>query len=107
MGAALLMPHSLVRQAIRDWGDRPEEILRIQQGSGASFPAALLRYVTHDLEASRGAFATSGSYVAHAASINMRPIYRYDRVPDPRASFPEAELLSIPNRARTVGVMVF
>lgn len=107
IGAALLMPEPLVRTAMQDWGDRPEVILSIQQGSGASFSAALLRYVTHDLQASRGAFATSGSYVAHAASINMRPIYRYSRVPDPRASFPEAALLSIPHTARTVGVMVF
>jgi hypothetical protein len=107
MGAALLMPDSLVRQSVRDWGDKPEALPSIQQGSGASFPAALLRYVTHNLEASRGAFATSGSYVAHAASINMRPIFRYALIPDARASFPEAELLSLPNRARTVGVMVF
>lgn len=54
IGAALLMPEPLVRASMRDWGDRPEVILSIQQGSGASFSAALLRYVTHDLQASRG-----------------------------------------------------
>lgn len=109
IAAMLLMPDPLVMAAIRRYGLTPEAVLEIQTAARASFAAASRRFVSANEATPTTVFLSGGVYVLDVASSNpYNRLYRYDRLPDARAAFPDAALLTLPDRprTRTVGVIV-
>ena len=101
------MPQPLLYEAHKRYGDSPEAILHLTQNGRASLGAAMRRHVYSDPYARRAAFVVSGNYIADAASANLwLPFWRYDRVPEPVETVPDAELLQIGPR-RTLGTVAW
>lgn len=109
MAGLLLMPDPLVQDAVQRYGLTPEAVLEIQSAARASFAAASRRFVGANEDALTTVFLSGAAYVLDVASSDpYNRLYRYDRLPDARAMFPDAALLTLPDRPRprTVGVIV-
>ncbi|MFC6592373.1 ImmA/IrrE family metallo-endopeptidase [Deinococcus lacus] len=99
IAALLVMPQPLVRAIHDEHGDTPQSILALAQAARVSLPAAMHRWVSHDLGACRAAFLTSGSYISHIATCNAwLPFWRYDRVPELETCLPDVRMATAPNR---------
>jgi len=96
-GAGLmLMPEPMIRNVLREYGHTPEAVLKLMGVGRVSLPAAMRRYVSHDLEAERAAFITSGTYIADTATCGRAlPFIRYDRVPEVQTVVPDASLMVV------------
>lgn len=109
IASLLVMPEPMIEQAFSMFGLHPETVLLLQKISGVSLAAALRRFTYASGEDRLTTFMVAGSYVHDVASTqDYAPVYRYQRVPDARQSFPDAQLVSLPHvrHARTLGVIV-
>lgn len=107
IAGALLIPDYLIQHYIKEYGFSPLAVLAVQATARVSFAATSRRMVTFDEDRPATIFLCGESYVLDVASSSpWNRIRRYDRMPDPRALLPEAELLSVSRlRARTMGVL--
>ncbi|AFZ67539.1 ImmA/IrrE family metallo-endopeptidase [Deinococcus peraridilitoris] len=102
--AQLIMPHPLLTEAHRRFGDTPAAIIYLTTHSGASIEAAMRRWAWQDITERRAAFLTYGSYVHDITSCNYQlPFWLYDRIPEPHVVFEEAKLLCLPDSRKYLG----
>lgn len=103
----LLMPEPLFAHYIRLYGFTPEALLHIRQAAGASLAATIRRAASWEPERRATIFLAGEHYVLDVASADpWNRLRRYDRLPDARAHFPEADLLSLSRlKSRTLGIL--
>ncbi|UQN06327.1 ImmA/IrrE family metallo-endopeptidase [Deinococcus sp. QL22] len=109
IGSLLVMPDPLVRRAFDRYGVTPQTVLDLQSSARVSFAAASRRIALAHTDEPTTIFLSGATTVLDVASTHPRSSLRpYSRLPDPRASFPHAALLTLSDhiRPRTIGVIV-
>lgn len=103
----LLIPDSLIRHYVTRYGFTPEALFHIRIEAGASLAATIRRGATWEPERQATIFVATERYILDVASCDpWNRIRRYDRIPDARAAFPQADLLSLVSlKARTLGIL--
>jgi IrrE N-terminal-like domain len=110
IAALLVMPDPLVLSLLDRHGLTPTAVLEIQTAARVSFAAASRRVVSANSDQPTTVFLCGETYVLDVASTDpSNRLYPYDRLPDARASFPQAALLTrpMPGWVRTVGVVTW
>jgi hypothetical protein len=109
IGSLLVMPDPLVRRAFDKYGVTPEAVLDLQSRARVSFAAASRRIALAHTDEPTTIFLSGATRVLDVASTHPHALlYPYARLPDPRAAFPSAALLTLPDHhcPRTIGVIV-
>lgn len=103
----LAMPDPVLHLSLERYGFSPQAILDVQRACRVSTAAAMRRFVQAQSDAPRTAFMVGATHVLDVASSDPNNrIYRWDRLPDARASYPDAQLLSVGrNRPITIGTL--
>ncbi|WP_414656709.1 ImmA/IrrE family metallo-endopeptidase [Deinococcus sp. VB343] len=110
IGALLVMPDPLIVTSLERHGLTPEAILDIRDRAQVSFAAAIRRFTTANVDEPTTVFISGDSYVLDLASTDpYNRIQRYQRMPDARAEYPNAELLTLRQyiKPRTIGVLTW
>lgn len=107
LGGVFLLPDPMIQRIVDEYGFTPDGVLRLRAAARASLAATIRRMVGWQEEVPRTIILGGQSYILDVASSNpWNRLRRHERLPDMRAAFPEADLLTLPTaRGYTLGII--
>ena len=96
IAAQLVMPDPFLRLSLDRYGFSPAAILELRRMAQVSTAAAKRRLIHANIDAPSTVFVVGETHVLDVASTDpWNQIYRWDRVPDPQAAHPDAQLMQL------------